>query len=82
MIKNIYGIFDNIKKIPDSFSDLHKTGKYIFMFWILHPIIDWMCSRINLGIHLNFRFYIIFFPVDISYHLGKIKLIKNDDHKE
>ena len=52
------------------------------MFWILHPIIDWMCSRINLGIHLNFRFYIIFFPVDISYHLGKIKLIENDVHKE
>lgn len=82
MIKKIYDLFGDIKIIPESLTNVQKTTKYIFLFWVLHPLIDWMCGRINLGIHLNFRFYLIFFPVDISYHLGKIKQIGDNEKNE
>lgn len=68
-----------MKKIfNDIFYTGKKFGKYIFLFWILHPFIDFFFSRINLGFHLYFRFNLIIFPIKISYHIGKVKLIQND----
>ncbi len=68
MKKIFNGIMDNGKKF----------GKYIFLFWILHPFIDFFFSRINVGFHIHFKFNLIIFPIEISYHIGKVQLIQND----
>ncbi len=68
-----------LKKIFDSYKDIKSISKYFFLLWITHPFIDFILYRINFGIKIDFKFSLIFFPVEISYHIGKTNMIKDND---
>jgi hypothetical protein len=68
------------KQINLTYNNSIKYTKYFLCVWLFHPILDYIFSRINLGISINLKFSLIFFPVEINYSLGKtFKYITDSD---
>ncbi len=59
------------KQINLTYNNSIKYTKYFLCIWLFHPIIDYIFARINLGISINLKFSLIFFPIEINYSLGK-----------
>ena len=60
-------------------------SKHIILFWLVNPLIDYIFNRLNLGVYFYFKFNLIIFPIEISYHIGKINYktnITNSDFEE
>ena len=68
------------KQINITYNNTIKYTKYFLCAWLFHPLLDYFFQRINLGININLKFSLIFFPIEINYSLGKVyKSINNID---